>query len=249
MVWMMARKKSASRSAASSSKLLAAVLFVFSGALARAADLTGSWFFTHADNRFEGTITLRHSGSELSGTWHTAKGKSEPDTAVAGTIDGHTVTLTRFIGSERQVYTLTLSSDGDRLDGFGEGWFLNHTNLNLRRAAPPPAAPPKKSGLLFPRSTWNWAMQSVAGRKDNQIQYSAFYYEASTGRSVERPLSLPAGASIVGAFPDDCAFLARNSLGVSMEFKSQEEARGRRLGPGDWSVYPQTCGGIVVFLK
>jgi hypothetical protein len=30
---------------------------------------------------------------------------------------------------------LTLSADGNRLDGFGDGWFLSHTNLNMQRVA------------------------------------------------------------------------------------------------------------------
>ena len=97
-------------------------------------DLSGTWSFTHLDNRFEGWIELRQSGTTLEGTWHTSKGKSEPDTSVTGTVNGTTVTLTRFLGSNQQDYALTLSTDGTRLDGFGEGYFLHHSNLNLKRS-------------------------------------------------------------------------------------------------------------------
>ncbi len=106
-------------------------------------DLTGTWNFTTFDDRFQGSITLRQSGSTLQGTWHTSSGKSEPDTPVTGSVDGAAVTLLRSLGSNQQNYTLTLSADGNSLDGFGEGYFLHHTNLNMTRSADAkPATPP-----------------------------------------------------------------------------------------------------------
>jgi hypothetical protein len=109
-----------------------------------AQDLSGTWNFTHFDDRFQGSITLRQSGSTLEGTWHTSSGKSEPDTPVTGSVDGTAVTLQRSLGSNQQSYSLTLSADGNQLDGFGEGYFLHHTNLNMTRseAAKPATAPP-----------------------------------------------------------------------------------------------------------
>jgi hypothetical protein len=103
-------------------------------------DLSGSWAFTHANDRFQGTVMLRQDGSEVTGTWHTSKGKSEPDDAVSARVDGNTVTLWRFIGNERQNFVLTLSADRSRLDGYGDGWFLNHTNLNMLRVVDPAAS-------------------------------------------------------------------------------------------------------------
>jgi hypothetical protein len=97
-------------------------------------DLSGTWGFTHAEARFQGTIVLRQAGSTITGTWHTGTGKSEPDSLISGRVDGKTVTFTRFVGNN-QNFVLTLSADGSRLDGFGEGWFLNHTNLNMQRTA------------------------------------------------------------------------------------------------------------------
>jgi hypothetical protein len=107
-----------------------------------AQDLSGTWSFTHFDDRFQGSITLQQSGSTLQGTWHTSNGKSEPDTPVTGSVDGAAVTLRRSLGSNQQTYALTLSADGNGLDGFGEGYFLHHTNLNMTRnvAAKPAAA-------------------------------------------------------------------------------------------------------------
>jgi hypothetical protein len=93
------------------------------------------WAFTHFNGRFLGTVDLHQNGTTLSGSWHTSSGGSEADSAVAGRIDGNTITLTRFVGNN-QTYVLTLSGDGSRLDGFGEGWFLRHTNLNMQRAMP-----------------------------------------------------------------------------------------------------------------
>jgi hypothetical protein len=66
---------------------------------------------------------------------------------------------------------------------------------------------------------------------------------------VEEPLTLPAGAAIVGVFPDDCAFSVRDELGHSFTFRNEDEAKAKRLGPGTWSVYPLKCGGVNVFLK
>ncbi len=107
-------------------------------------DLSGIWSFTHFDDRFQGWVTLQQSGSTLQGTWHTSSGKSEPDTLVTGSVDGAAVTLCRSLGPNQQSYALTLSADGNRLDGFGEGFFLHHTNLNMTRsgAARPATAPP-----------------------------------------------------------------------------------------------------------
>lgn len=97
-------------------------------------DLSGTWSFTHFDDRFQGSITLSQSGSTLQGTWHTSSGKSEPDTPVTGSVNGTVVTLKRSLGQNQQTYEMTLSADGNRLDGFGEGYFLHHTNLNMTRS-------------------------------------------------------------------------------------------------------------------
>jgi hypothetical protein len=109
-------------------------------AVASLLDLSGLWTFTHANDRFEGTVMLRQDGSDVTGTWHTSKGKTEPDDALSGRVDGNTVTLWRFIGNERQYFVLTLSADRSRLDGYGDGYFLNHTNLNMARAVEPPTS-------------------------------------------------------------------------------------------------------------
>ena len=65
-------------------------------------DLAGTWSFTHFDDRFQGWIDLRQSGSALQGTWRTSSGKSEPDSLVTGRVDGTAVTLTRLLGSNQQ---------------------------------------------------------------------------------------------------------------------------------------------------
>jgi ribosomal protein L27 len=96
--------------------------------------LSGTWAFNHAEGRIQGTIVLRQTGSTITGTWHTGTGKSEPDSTLTGRVDGKTVTFTRLVGNN-QTFVLTLSDDDNRLDGFGEGWFLNHTNLDMQRAA------------------------------------------------------------------------------------------------------------------
>lgn len=117
-------------------------------AVAAPMDLSGLWTFTHFNDRFQGTIMLRQDGSDFTGIWHTSKGKSEPDDAVSGHIDGNTLTLWRFIGDAHQYFVLTLSADRSRLDGYGDGFFLNHTNLTMMRVVEPAssaaATPPQK---------------------------------------------------------------------------------------------------------
>jgi hypothetical protein len=105
-----------------------------------APDIAGTWSFTQDGTN--GTIVLRQNGTELSGTWHTSV-KAEPDTLVAARVYGKTVMLTRAVGSEQQTYILTLSADGKRLDGFGQG-ALNHAHLLmvLVAAAPKGSSPP-----------------------------------------------------------------------------------------------------------
>jgi hypothetical protein len=71
---------------------------------------------------------------------------------VSGSVEGTAVTLKRFLGPNQQGYALTLSADGNRLDGFGEGYFLQHTNLNMMRTgdAKPATAPPSTTSTPPP---------------------------------------------------------------------------------------------------
>jgi hypothetical protein len=183
-------------------------------------NLSGTWVFTHADDRFQGTIVLRQAGSVITGTWlgwweysHT-----QPD---------H--------GKQTAGFSLTLSADGNRLDGFGYGWFINHANLNMRRAGTgvpsartaTPTIPHNSAHLSFPppRGTWRWTIQSVVVGRGSTRKYVSYYYEAATDRSVEKPLTLPAGAEIVGIFPNNCMFSVRDELGHSFTFRNEEEAK------------------------
>lgn len=80
--------------------------------------------------------SIGHVFASLTMREYTTKGKFEPDTSIEGYIHGNSVILTRFVG-DNQRYVLTLSAEGNRLDGFGDGWFINHANLNMRRAGAP----------------------------------------------------------------------------------------------------------------
>src|SRR5215471_4859433 len=107
-------------------KPVSAILILASACIAQdAPNIAGTWSFTQGGAN--GTIALRQNGTELSGTWHSSA-KAEPDTLVAAKVYGNTVMLTRAVGSEQQTYILTLSADGKRLDGFGQG-SLNHAQL------------------------------------------------------------------------------------------------------------------------
>jgi len=233
------------------------LLLIASGPFAQAAsDLSGRWSFTHVQGRFRGTITLRQSGSAVTGTWHTAVGKSEPDSSLAGQISGDTVSFTRSIGNLQQTYTVVLSKDGQRLDGFGDGWGINHANLNMQRdgssTAPPPATTSKTSGFPQGPGAYKFAFQSVAQHRGDEIKYVSYYYEKATQKSIDSALPLPQGGLIAGAFPDDCEFGAVNDKNNRMEFRDQEEAKSKALPAGNWFFYPSNptkCGGVVVFVK
>ena len=118
----------------------------------------------------------------------------------------------------------------------------------------PPPQTHKEGELGFsgppPRGTWRLVLQSVAVRVDGKTQYSSFYYDASTGQSIDHPaIPLPVGGFIVGVFPDDCTFRVQDQAGRSFTFKDEKEAKGKTLGPGTWSLFPIKCGGVALFVK
>jgi hypothetical protein len=128
--------------------IAALMLCCCAGFAQTSTDLSGTWGFTSANDRFQGWVVIHQSGPTFSGTWHTSHGKVEPDDDVTGRIDGNTVTLWRFIGDNRQSFALTLSADGNRLDGFGEGFFLNHTNLNMQRGGTSETSAPTSAATV-----------------------------------------------------------------------------------------------------
>jgi hypothetical protein len=109
-----------------------------------APDLTGRWAFTQGDNHSSGTVVLYQLGTEANGTWHNAGDKSDADTLVAARMIGSTVMLTRAVEQTQQTYILTLSADGNRLDGVGQG-ALNHEKLSMVKTGPAPKKVPPKS--------------------------------------------------------------------------------------------------------
>jgi len=106
--------------------------------------------FAHANNRFQGRIVLKQVGTQLTGVWRTDVGKDEPDDRISGQVAGDTVYFTRFIagGDLKQKYALTMRKDGNQLFGYGDGFGLNHTDLNMWREAEKPkvSSKPKKFG-------------------------------------------------------------------------------------------------------
>ena len=61
-----------------------------------------------------------------------------------------------------------------------------------------PASTGKRASLSpYARAPYTWIMQSVIVQTQTVTKYTAAYYEAPTDRTVETPLTLPAGASIV----------------------------------------------------
>jgi hypothetical protein len=122
-------------------------------------------------------------------------------------------------------------------------------------APEPPAQKPSpdprssSSSASASREPWKWVIQAEAAPAGAEVKYKSFYYEAATDRSVEKPLTLATGASIVGVFPEDCTFSVRNEAGNSFTFRNEAEAKAKGLSAGTWSVFPLKCGGIAVFVK
>ena len=140
-----------------------------------APNLAGTWSFT-SDDGSSGTIVLHQSGVEFSGAWHTSGSKADSDTLIAAKLYGNTMLLTRAVDDSQQTYILTLSADGKRLEGSGQG-SLNHAKLTMQllsaapnikhssrgsRPARPSGCPP---GTVRLRHCWSslprfdWALQ------------------------------------------------------------------------------------------
>src|SRR5258708_2156470 len=116
---------------------------------------------------------------------------------------------------------------------------------------PPQTAVPARRAPTSPwtRAPYTWIMQSVILPGSHPIRYSAMYYEAPTDASVEKPLTLPAGATIVDVFSDERMFLLEDQAGHSITYKKPAEASGTRVAPGTWSLYPLRCSGVSIFLR
>jgi hypothetical protein len=219
--------------------------------------LSGTWAFTHfVGERSVGTITLRQVGSGLAGVWHTQSGKPERDTSVSGQVEGNTVHLIRSMGDLKKEYSLTVSADGDHIEGYGEGRSGERVTLNMERTLTPQSSPAADVGKAawyeaMPRNRgdWKWAIQSVATRMGSEVKYQNFYYEQSTERTVVDRLALPDGGTIVHAFPVDCAFYVQDERGNYQKFANAQEASGKKIGPGNWTVYPIQVSGVVVYFR
>ena len=112
------------------------------------------------------------------------------------------------------------------------------------------SAPAKRVATTpFKRVPYTWVMQSSILPGTSPRRYAAYYFEVPTGASVERPLDLPLGGTLVDVFPNDCVFSMEDQAGHRLTFRDAKEAVGRRLDAGSWSVFPVKCGGIDVFVR
>ncbi len=122
-------------------------------------------------------------------------------------------------------------------------------------STPPQQASSSSAPLAWyevtPRSKdeWKWAIQSVATRSGAGVKYTNYYYEQATNRIVDERLPLPNGGVIVHAFPVDCAFYIEDDRGNRTKFASAQEAKGKAVSPGNWTVYPIKVSGVVVYFK
>ena len=148
-------------------------------------DVSGTWTFINVGDRFLGTIVLQQSGSAVTGVWHTEAGKSEPDSPLSGRIDGNILYFTRSLGNLEQKYVLTISTDGNRIDGFGDGWGISHANLNMTRVLPHGA---DLSGAWTFRHVGGSFRGTITLRQSGSVVTGAWHTE--TGKSEpDSPLS------------------------------------------------------------
>jgi hypothetical protein len=99
------------------------------------------------------------------------------------------------------------------------------------------------------RTPYVWILESAALPGTSPARYTMGYYEAPTEAAAQRPLPLPAGATIIDIFPKDCSFSMHDQTARSLTFRSAKEALGQVIDPGAWSVHPITCRGIQVYLR
>ena len=207
----------------------AAVVLAFATVAAGApliADVSGTWIFTHAGDRFQGRITLEQTGSAVTGTWHTSVGKTDADCPLSGRVTGYTLYLTRFIGDQTQRYVLTVAKGGSRIDGFGDGFFLSHTNLNMWRTLPP------RVDL-----TGEWYFWHVGDRFQGTIilkqseSVVAGRWHTEIGKS-------EADSVLSGVVDGDKVYVTRYMGGSQQEFVLTVSAEGTQLrGFGDgWGI-------------
>lgn len=81
----------------------------------RVEGISGDWTWKCCDGVYSGTLTLKQSGSTLTGSFN-------GDPITAGTVNGSTVTFTRTFTYGVQTYSLTLSADGKTMTGRFEGF-------------------------------------------------------------------------------------------------------------------------------
>ena len=100
------------------------------------ADVAGDWSWTCCSDRYAGTMTLRQSGSRVTGTFTDTVDQSGGD--LAGTVDGSVLTFTRTTPSSRQTYTLRAVDGGRALDGtfVGSGTGGTPEAFRAERSAP-----------------------------------------------------------------------------------------------------------------
>jgi choice-of-anchor C domain-containing protein len=106
------------------------------GAQSQRRNVTGLWAFTLKTGFGvkQGYVKLTQSGDELTGVYRTTVGeKGEQETEVEGRVLGDNVFFTRKTAFQGQTYTMVLSDDGNSMDGYGDGWFLNHSSTNMVR--------------------------------------------------------------------------------------------------------------------
>ncbi len=78
-------------------------------------DLTGSWSMV-ANRTFSFALTIRHNGSEITGTMDSLS-DAEPDTPIAGTLKGSSITFRRTGSWYTQDYTGSVTPDGKTMAG------------------------------------------------------------------------------------------------------------------------------------
>ena len=91
-----------------------------SAPVASTASLTGEWNWTCCEGHYHGDLKLQQDGGKLTG--RLADENDANGGAIEGTVNGSQVQFARSWGEDfHQDYTLTLSADGNKLEGDLDG--------------------------------------------------------------------------------------------------------------------------------
>jgi hypothetical protein len=223
---------------------------------ANVPDVSGAWYFTSTWRDWhKGRIVLKQTGTKLTGMWHTIDGKKEEDLPLFGEVVGNTVYITRYNiwgkYENQNRFTLSLLNGGNQLFGYGEGFFINHADLNMARADQPQKANTEAQAGLIPSQnkppyTLEELEKSAAAKptvtaqempsskaSDNQLTSAPVSQNTTAATSTTpgagAPQTQASASSVSSSQPETIASIANDKKETSSEQKQKAKDRANEL--------------------